>query len=50
MNHFMQLTIEPRLQRVFRVVDLDRILPLHATVEEAVGSDDAAPGSVSSRE
>jgi anti-sigma B factor antagonist len=27
---------EPRLQRVFRVVELDRILPFHATVDEAL--------------
>ena len=41
---------EPRLQRVFRVVDLDRILPLHASVDEALGSAEASPGSVSSRD
>jgi len=41
---------EPRLQRIFRVVDLDRILPLHATVDEALGPGAATPGSVSSRE
>jgi anti-sigma B factor antagonist len=41
---------EPRLQRVFRVVDLDRILPLHATVEDALGSVGQDTGSVSGRE
>ena len=41
---------EPRLQRIFRVVDLDRILPLHATVDEALGPEQGTPGSVSSRE
>jgi anti-sigma B factor antagonist len=41
---------EPRLQRVFRVVDLDRILPLHGTVDEALGPEQPTPGSVSSRE
>jgi anti-sigma B factor antagonist len=28
---------EPRLQRVFRIVDLDRILPLHESVAEVLG-------------
>jgi anti-sigma B factor antagonist len=41
---------EPRLQRVFRVVDLDQILTLHATVEEALASGGTPPGSVSARE
>jgi anti-sigma B factor antagonist len=41
---------ESRLQRVFRVVDLDRILPLHATVEDALGSAGRDTGSVSGRE
>jgi anti-sigma B factor antagonist len=41
---------EPRLQRVFKVVDLDRILPLHTTVDEALGPAAAEGGSVSERE
>jgi anti-sigma B factor antagonist len=41
---------EPRLQRVFRVVDLDRILPLHATVDDALGSVGSGTDSVSGRE
>ena len=28
---------EPRLKRVFRIVDLDQILPLHESVEEVLG-------------
>jgi anti-sigma B factor antagonist len=41
---------EPRLRRVFAVVDLDRVLPLHATVDDALGSAPTDPGSVSGRE
>jgi anti-sigma B factor antagonist len=41
---------EPRLQRVFRVVELDRILPLHATVDDALGSVGPGTDSVSGRE
>jgi anti-sigma B factor antagonist len=41
---------EPRLLRVFRVVDLDRVLPLVATVDEATARRETPPGSVSSRE
>lgn len=45
---------EPRLQRVFRVVDLHQVLPLHDTVEAALAAlasgptpmGDAAPASV----
>jgi len=33
---------EPRLQRVFRVVDLPEVLPLHDTIEDALA---ALPGT-----
>jgi hypothetical protein len=35
---------------VFRVVDLDQVLPLVGTVEEAAACRDTPPGSVSPRE
>jgi anti-sigma B factor antagonist len=41
---------DPRLQRVFRVVDLDRVLPLHASLDEATGAHPSSPDSVSPRE
>lgn len=41
---------EPRLQRVFRVVDLDQVLPLHSSVDEAIGCADATPDSVAPRD
>jgi anti-sigma B factor antagonist len=41
---------EPRLQRVFKVVDIDRILPLHATVDDALAHAGSDRDSVSERE
>jgi anti-sigma B factor antagonist len=41
---------EPRLRRVFGVVELDRILPLHASVDEALGRAGSDGGSVAGRE
>jgi anti-sigma B factor antagonist len=49
-GEFALVCPEPRIQRVFRVVELDRVLPLHATVDEALGSEQPDTDSVSERE
>jgi anti-sigma B factor antagonist len=41
---------EPRLRRVFAVVELDRILPLHGSIDEALGCAPPDGGSVAGRE
>jgi anti-anti-sigma regulatory factor len=41
---------EPRLQRVFQVVDLDTVLPLHTSVEEVTAPIAPQAGSVAPRD
>lgn len=41
---------EPRLKRVFQVVDLDKVLPLHDTVAAVTSLEGPSAGSVDSRE
>lgn len=41
---------EPRLKRVFQVVDLDKVLPLHDTVAAVTSLEGPPAGSVDSRE
>jgi anti-sigma B factor antagonist len=41
---------EPRLKRIFQVVDLDRVLPLHDAVDDVVSPGSPGAGSVEPRD
>jgi anti-sigma B factor antagonist len=41
---------EPRLKRIFQVVDLDKVLPLHATVDEVTSPGESPTDSVAPRD
>jgi anti-sigma B factor antagonist len=41
---------EPRLKRIFQVIDLDKVLPLHTTVDEVTSPGTPQTGSVAPRD